>query len=141
MSLEKISGGISKVLSIVVGVLFLAGGLLFFFKYDPDAYDMQTTGTVVELEDHYEFIGDEEELVTTAYIDYTVGDKTYEHVEYFEYHTGMKVGDTVEFYYMSSDPSQIAGSDKNAGPYIGLAFAVAGAAVIVFTIIRIVRKK
>ena len=130
----------SKIISIIVGVMFLAGGLLFFFKYDPDAYDMQGTGTVVDIVESYEMVGDDDQFTYTVFIDYEVNGEKYERIEYFEYHTGMQIGDTVEFYYMSTDPSQIAGSDKNLGPYIGLAFAVVGLVMLVITVVKIVRK-
>ncbi len=131
----------ATVISIVIGLMFLIGGLLFFLKYDPASYDKQATGTIVDIEERYETIGDDDQLVYDVYIDYTVEGKTFEHVEYFEYHTGMKKGDTVTFYYKSTDPSQIAGSDKDMAPYFGLAFAAVGLVMLVVTGIRIVRKK
>ena len=130
----------ANTISIIVGIMFLAGGLLFFLKYDPEAYDMEATGTIAEINEHYELVGNDHQLVHTVYIDYTVGDKTFEHVEFFEYNRKMKVGDTVNFFYMSEDPSQIAGSDKDKAPYFGLAFAVIGFALLVVTGVKIFSK-
>lgn len=137
----KIANFFSKSTSIIIGVLFLVVGLIFFFVYDPAAYDSQGTGTITEITEHYEMVGEEEELMHDVYIDYTAGGKTFEHAEYFEYDSGMKVGDTVEFFYMSSDPSQIAGSSKDKAPYIGLVFAAIGLVMLVITILKIIRRK
>lgn len=131
----------AKSISIIIALMFIVIGSIFFFKYDPDAYDTKGTGKIVEIDEHYEFVGEDNQLVNTVYIDYTVGEEKYEHVEFFEYHSGMKVGDEVEFFYMSDDPSQIAGSDKGATPYIGLAFAIVGVIMLVFTVVKIVKKK
>ena len=125
----------------VVGLLFLVAGLLFFFKYDPDAYDTEVTGTIVDINEHYELVGGDNELQYTVYVDYTVGDKTFSHAEYPGYNSSMKVGNTVNFFCMSSDPSKIAGLDKNAAPYIGLGFAVAGLVILVIAVLQLIRKK
>ena len=125
----------------VVGLLFLVAGLLFFFKYDPDAYDTEVTGTIVDINEHYELVGGDNELQYTVYVDYTVGDKTFSHAEYPGYNSSMKVGDTVNFFCMSSDPSKIAGLDKNAAPYIGLGFAAAGLVLLVIAVLQLIRKK
>lgn len=139
MFLSKVSGIFSRVTSIVIGIIFIVVGLIFFLKFDPDAYDMQTTGVITEIEEHYELIGDDNELMHDVYIDYTVNGEKYEHAPYFSYNSGMKVGDEVEFYYMSEDPAQIAGSDKNATPWFGLGFAVIGFGLTAVTVIKMLR--
>ena len=139
MVFARIMGVVGRVISILVSLMFLVGGLIFFFCYDPAAYDSQGTGTVADIVESFDTAGDMDDTHYDVYIDYTVDGKKYEHVEYFEYHTGMKVGDKVEFFYMSRDPSQIAGSSKNAGPYIGLAFAVVGLVMLVVTVVRMIR--
>ena len=137
----KLSSVLSTVVSIIVGLMFLVIGLVFFLKYDPDAYDTPGTGTIVEIDEHYESIGGENELQHTVYIDYSAGGQKYEHVEFMEYKSRMAVGDQVEFYYMSSDPTQLAGPGKENTPYFGLAFAVIGAGMLVFTVLRTVRRR
>lgn len=131
----------SKIISIIIAVMFLVIGLIFFFKYDPDAYDMQGTGTIAEIVERYETSGDDNRLVYDVFIDYTIDGKEYKHVDFFEYDSSMKEGDKVEFYYMSSDPSQIAGSTKDAAPYIGLGAAVLGFIMLVVTVVKIIKKK
>ena len=137
----KAAGIFSALISLVIGLMFLVGGLIFFLKYDPDAYDMHGTGIIVEIDEHYESIGGENELQHTVYIDYSAGGQKYEHVEFMEYRSRMAVGDTVEFYYMSEDPTQLAGPGKENTPYFGLAFAVIGAGMLVFTVFRTVRRR
>ena len=131
----------SKAVIVLVSVMFIVVGLIFFFNYDPDAYDVKASGTIVEIEEHYEMIGGENELQHTAYIDYQVGRETFRHVPFPSYNSKMKVGDVVEFYYMSSDPSQIAGLDKEKTPYIGLAFAVIGLLMLVVSAVTSLRKR
>ena len=134
------ANALSKIISILVSLLFLVGGLIFFFLYDPAAYDKEGTGTVVDIQEHWETFGEDEQLVSTAYIDYTAEGKTFTHVEYFECDSSTKIGDTVSFYYMSTDPSQIAGSTKDSAPYIGLAFAAVGLIGIVITVIKLFKR-
>lgn len=137
----RVSNVMAKAISIAIGLIFLVVGLIFFLKYDPAAFDTEGTGTIVEINERYEYVGDDAQLVHDVYIDYSVGDETFEHVEFFEYNNGMKVGDTVKFFYMSEDPSQIAGSDKDKAPYFGLAFAVVGLGMLVVTVVKIIRRK
>ncbi len=137
----KFTNVFSKVISVIVGLMFLAGGLLFFFKYDPAAYDTPATGTIVEINEYYDYTGEDSQLMHDVYIDYKAGDEVFEHAPYFEYNSSMKVGDEVEFFYMSSDPSQIAGSNKESSRYFGLAFAVIGLIELIITAVKIVRKK
>ncbi len=116
-------------------------GLIFFFKYDPAAYDTKGTGTIAEIDEYYETVGDDWELVHRVYIDYEAAGKKYEHVDYFEYNDRMKTGDTVTFYYMSEDPGQIAGSDKEYVPYYGLGFAIIGLIMLVVSLIKTIKRK
>ena len=131
----------SKSVSIIVGVMFLVIGLIIFLKYDPAEYDVKATGKIVDIEEHYEYIGDDPKLVRTVFIDYTVDGKKYEHIEFIESDSNMKIGDEVEFFYMSKDPTQIAGTDKEKAPYVGLIFAVIGAIILAVTAIKIIKKK
>ena len=126
----------SKIISFILAVLFIVVGLIFFFKYDPDAYDVKTTGVIVEIEEHWEMVGDDNEIAYTPYIDYTVGDTKYEHVEFPQYDSSMDVGDEVEFFYMSKDPTQIAGTDKAFGKYFGLGIAVIGVIMLAISVIK-----
>lgn len=137
----KFTSALSKVITIIVGLMFLAGGLFFFLKYDPAEYDTPATGTIVEINEYYDTVGEDSQLMHDVYIDYKAGDEVFEHIPYFGYDSSMKVGDEVNFFYMSSDPSQIAGADKESTPYFGLAFAVIGLGVLVVTAVRIIRKK
>ncbi len=130
----------SKAISIIIGLMFLVIGLLFFFKYDPDAYDVEAVGTITDIEEHYETVGDDEQLTHTVYIDYSANGTEYKHAEYFQYNSSMKIGDEVSFCYMSSDPSRIAGSNKALTPYFGLGAAVIGAVMLVIVIVKIVKK-
>lgn len=138
--MSKFTNGYQKIISLIVGLMFFAGGLLFFFKYDPAAYDKQTTGTIVEINEYYDNAGEDNTLMHEVFISYKVGNKKYEHIPYFEYNSKMKEGDRVSFYYMSEDPSQIAGSNKESTPYIGLVFAIIGLGLIVVDVVKMTRK-
>ena len=141
MSQFNIANGFAKTISIIIGVMFLVIGMIFFLIYDPAAYDAQGTGTIVDIEEHYELVGDEDELVNTVYIDYSAGGKKYTHAVFPSYHSGMQVGDAVEFYYMSQDPTQLAGTDKDIAPYFGLAFAVIGFLMLIRLVLRLICRK
>ncbi len=136
----NLAGIFSKAISIIVGLMFIIIGLLLFFNYDPAAYDIPTKGVIVEITDYYEDIGDESQLTHTVYIDYSADGTTYRHVELGEYNSKMKVGDEVDIFYMSSDPAQFARTDKGMTPYFGLIAAVIGAAILVITVIKAIKK-
>ena len=123
-----------RIVGILIGSIFIVVGLLFFKTYDPDAYDVKTMATIVQIDEEYDII--DEEYDYTVYVDYIANGKEYKNINYGAYNSSMDVGDEVELYYMSSDPTQIATPDKDIAPYIGLGAAVIGAGIIVFSIIK-----
>lgn len=138
---EKNLNFMAAAIAFPVAIAFLILGSVFFLKFDPAAYDVKATGTIVAIDEYYESIGGENELMHTVYIDYSAGGKKYTHVVFPSYHFGMQVGDAVEFYYMSQDPTQLAGTDKDIAPYFGLAFAVIGFLMLIGLVLRLIRRK
>ena len=141
MNKTRIATIMSRTVSIIISVMFIVIGLIFYFKFDPSDFDVKASGTIVEIDEHYESIGGDNELVHTVYIDFFAGMKKYEHIDFGSYNSKMKVGDTVEFYYMSTDPTQIAGLNKEKVPYIGLAFAIIGFILLVVEVFIVIRRK
>ena len=127
------------IITVAVSAVFIVVGLVFFTSYDPSVYDVKATGTITDMDEHYESIGGDNELVCDVYIDYVADGKNYEHVEFGEWNSGMRLGDEVEFWYMSSDPAKIASAGKDAAPYFALAFAIVGFVILAVTIIRGIR--
>lgn len=128
--------------SILVGLLFLAIGLIGFFRFDPDAYDVSTVATISRIEETTEYDSSTESFNTvhTVYIDYTAGGQRFEDVEYGSYNSSMREGNHLKIYYMSDDPSCITGEDKEKVPYFFLGGAVLGAVMLGVDIVRLRRK-
>lgn len=124
--------------AIPFGALFLIVGLLTLFTFNPKEYNGTTTATIVDFEQQTG-VGDENNDIIT-YVDYSVDGVRYTHVPYNSYNFTMDVGDEVNIYFKTSDPSQIAAPGKNIIPFVGIGAAVLGAAVLVGSL-RIGRKK
>ena len=136
-----------KLVSIVLSVVFIAGGVAFIVLgihqiSTKDLYDSTVTATVVDVEENLDTITDPENAETnvTVYIDYEVDGVKYEHVEAPEYDSSMKVGDTMEILYQSKDPSKYSGQNigQTAAIFIGLGavLAIAGCAATVKAITK-----
>ena len=134
-------GILVRVMTLLVAVVMIVIGTIFFVKFDPDAYDTKGIGKIVEIEEHYESIGGDNELQHTVYIDYQAGKERYQHVAYPAYNSKMQIGDTVEFYYMSDDPTSMVTGNKNLVPYIGLAFAVIGLIMVLVPVARFILRR
>ena len=119
----------SRRFCLLFGLLFLVVGTLTFFTFDPKDYDRTTTGTIVDFA--YRSDPGDDSVTTVVYVDYTADGSRYEHAEYPGYNFTMDIGDEVKLYYMSSDPSQIAGPGKNLMPYVSAAAAIMGAVFFV----------
>ena len=137
----KIASAYIKVFNIVFGILFLVIGLLFFFKFDPAVYDKTATASITGIDEYYDMVGGENTLCHDVYVSYAADGVTYKDVILGSYHSGMKVGDSVEILYMSEDPSQITTGNPSFVPYFGLGAAIIGAGSIIVTIIRTIKRK
>lgn len=137
--MSKISVVMVRIIPFLIGIVFIVLGITFFLRFKPEAYDAKATGRIARIEQHYESIAGENEIINTVYVDFTAGDKKYENVELKEYNPFMKVGDDIEIFYMTSDPTKIIGAGKDNVPYFGLGFALIGLAVIVIELIKIKR--
>lgn len=122
--MENIVKIFSSVIAIIVGLMFMAGGLFFFFTFDPDEYDMETTGTIVEITEEYNI--QNEVWDYTPYIDYDAMGQKFKHVAYDTYKSSMEVGDEVVVYYKHGHPEEFVGGDKDSAKIVGLVFAIAG---------------
>lgn len=118
----------SSAITIIVGIMFMAGGLLLFFTFDPDAYDMETTGTIVEITEEYDQIN--ETWNYTPYIDFDAMGQKLTNVPYDTYKSSMKVGDEVVVYYKHGHPEEYVGEDKGFARIFGLIMAAVGFVVM-----------
>lgn len=110
---------------VVVGIVFVVSGISTIAN--KDKYDTQITATVVDIQQEWETSADPDEpdrLVNTAYIDYEVDGKKYEHVLAPEQDDNMKVGDTVDILVQSANPEKISSLNPTSG---GVVFIIVGA--------------
>lgn len=112
-------------LAVVAGVVFVISGIHTLLN--KDLYDSTVTAVIVDAVEEWDYSDpDSSRLITTYYIDYTVGGQKFEHVESPESDSSMKIGDTVEILYQSKDPSKISAKNITTGAVI---FIAAGAVV------------
>ncbi len=127
--MKKLVGILMSVFAVVAGIIFVISGIKTIA--DKDLYDTPVTATVVDVQEELETATDPDDtdrLVKTAYIDYEVNGKKYEHVLAPEQDESLKVGDTVEILCQSKDPSKISGKNPAKG---GAIFIALGAAVAI----------
>ena len=127
--MKKIISIIMSIAAVVFGIIFVISGIKTIAE--KDLYDSTVTATVVDIQEEWETSADPDEpdrLVQTAYIDYEVDGKKYEHVQAPEQNDNMKVGDTVDILYQSKNPEKISGQNPTAG---GIIFIVLGALVAI----------
>ena len=129
----------AKIICVLIGIVFIVIGTIVAVTANPKAYDKETTGIIVHIDEHWETHVDEDDLVHDVYIDYTVDGKTYTNVQYPEYKAGMQVGDEVKVYYQSENPLLIAGEGKDLLPVFGIGFAVIGLIMIAVSVISFLK--
>lgn len=140
--MKRIIPIIMSLAAVVFGVVFVVNGISTIAHKDD--YDATVKATVVDIQEEWETSADPEEpdrLVHTAYIDYEVDGKKYEHVLAPEQKDDMKIGDTVDILYQSKDPSKISAPNPAKG---GIIFIVLGALVAIvgcFSAVRTLFKR
>jgi len=129
--MKKTISIIMSVAAVVFGVVFAVTGIKTISE--KDLYDTQITATVVDVQEEWESSADPDEadrLVNTAYIDYEIDGKKYEHVPAPEQDDNIKVGDTVDILVQSKNPEKISGLNPTKGGVIfivlGILVAIAG---------------
>ncbi len=129
--MKKTINIIMSVAAVVFGIVFAVSGIKTISE--KDLYDTQITAAVVDVQEEWESSADPDEadrLVNTAYIDYEINGKKYEHVPAPEQDDNIKVGDTVDILVQSKNPEKISGLNPTKGGVIfiilGVLVAIAG---------------
>ncbi len=120
--MKKFAPVIFSILAVIFGTVFIVSGITTL--KNKNLYDSTVNATVVDIQEEWQTVGEDDQLVTTYYIDYEVNGVKYEHVECPESNGNMKVGDTVEILYQSKDPSKISGRNITSK---GIIFIAGGA--------------
>lgn len=141
--MKKFFPVVISIAAVIVGVIFAFNGIKTI--YEKDLYDTQITATVVDVQDEWETLGDPDDtgrLVHTAYIDYEVGGKKFEHVIAPEQNNNLKTGDTVEILVQSGNPEKISALNPAKDGVIFIAVgALAAVAGCVSTIRFFIKKR
>ena len=133
--MKKFLPVILSILVVVFGIVFVVSGITTL--KNKDLYDSAVNATVVDIQEEWQTVGEDDQLVNVYYIDYEVDGVKYEHVECPESNGDMKVGDTVEILYQSKDPSKISGHNITSS---GVIFIAVGAVVALGGCFAIVKK-
>lgn len=129
--MKKTISIVMSVAAVVFGIVFAVSGIKTISE--KDLYDTQITAAVVDVQEEWESSADPDEadrLVNTAYIDYEINGKKYEHVPAPEQDDNIKVGDSVDILVQSKNPEKISGLNPTKGGVIfivlGILVAIAG---------------
>lgn len=129
--MKKTISIVMSVAAVVFGIVFAVSGIKTISE--KDLYDTQIKATVVDVQEEWESSADPDEadrLVNTAYIDYEIDGKKYEHVPAPEQDDNIKVGDSVDILVQSKNPEKISGLNPTKGGVIfivlGILVAIAG---------------
>ena len=136
--MKKILPIVMSIAAVVLGIIFVVSGIKTISE--KDLYDTQITATVVDVTEEWQEAVNEDEadhIEKTAYIDYEVDGKKYEHVLSPEQDDNLKVGDTVDILVQSKNPEKISSLNPTKG---GVIFIVLGALVAVAGCVTIIRK-
>ena len=123
--------------AIVFGVVFAISGIKTISE--KDLYDTQIKATVVDVQEEWESSADPDEpdrLVNTAYIDYEINGKKYEHVLAPEQDDDLKLGDTVDILVQSKNPEKISALNPTKG---GVIFIVLGVLVAIAGCVSVIK--
>ena len=132
--MKKYTPIIFSVLAVVFGIVFIISGITTL--KNKDLYDSTVTATIVDIQEEWQTVGEDQQLETVYYIDYEVDGTKYEHVECPESNGKMKVGDTVEILYQSKDPSKISGHNITGNGILFIAFGAAALLGGCFAVIK-----
>ena len=143
MSLANVLSARSKVRAVRSSVAFVLIGIFFIVcaciaLRAPKADWVDAQGTVAEIQEEYDVIN--EETVYHVFVDYTVEGKSYTHVQYGSYHTGMQEGDAVSLQYNAANPAEIQAPGSVSIPYILIGVGVLAIVLGVVILVREVRK-
>ncbi len=139
--MNRIISIVMSIAAVVFGVVFAVSGIKTVSE--KDLYDTQIKATVVDVQEEWESSADPDQpdsLVNTAYIDYEVNGKKYEHVLSPEQDESLKIGDTVDILVQSKNPEKISALNPSKGGVIfivlGVLVAIAGCVSVIKAFIR-----
>ena len=113
-----------KSIPIFIVAVLLAAAAIFILTRPKVDYKI-CTGTIVDIQEHYNYTGDAPSTEYTVLIDYTVDGKEYKNAEYFGYDSSMKVGGKVKVYYNPENPEEIQAEGYQSVPYVFLGVSAA----------------
>lgn len=140
--MKRIISIIMSIGAVVVGIIFVISGIKTIAE--KDLYDTQITATVVDVQQEWESSADPEEpdrLVDTAYIDYEIDGKKFEHVLSPEQNDNLSVGDTVDILVQSKNPEKISALNPTTGGVIFIAVGALAALLGCVSTIRLLIKR
>lgn len=115
----------NKLFPFIFGFLFVAVGLLTLFTFNPKEYDSKTEATITDF--GYDYTTGDEDVQTYCIVKYRAKGKEYRDVRVDYYDFTLDVGDTIEIYYKSTDPSEITTKGKDLMPFVSIGAIAVGA--------------
>ncbi len=115
----------SKIFKLLFGLVFVAGGIFVIVISGVrishrHLYDSRTQAVISEILEEPDYGEDSFGYTYTVYVDYEIGGKRYEHVEFPAYNSGMQEGDSIDILYRSDDPGKIETPDNLSASVIGI---------------------
>lgn len=130
---------LTAVITLIIGIVFIVGGILILSKNANTDY-AEITGTIVDITEEWNPSAnvDEDQYDHHTFVDYTVDGKEYKHVELGQYDSSMEIGDKVDFLYNVDNPAEIS---SKGGNIFGIVAIGIGILSILFGIISFLRKR
>lgn len=136
----RISGIVSKAISVWMSLSFVAVGILFIvvsiLAMRAPKVDFATAkAVIVDIQEDYDF--DIEEYTYQVFVDYRADGNTYKHAELGSYDSSMKIGDKVDIEYEIGDPTHI--QTPGSGKIVYITLGVGILAVLFGTVMTVKR--
>lgn len=124
----------NKLFPFMFGLLFIVVGSLALFTFNPKEYDGKTEAIITDFGYEYD-TGIDDNVNVYLIVKYEVKGKTYNDVRVDYYHVGLDVGDTIEIYYKTTNPSEVTGPGKDLMPIVSIAAIALGTISVFFGVI------
>ena len=138
--MKKVFSIVFAVVMVVFGVIAAVSGVKKM--QSKDLYDAAATATIVGIEREWQGVDEDgfDQYDYHVYVDYEIDGQKYEQKEYPGYSSSMKVGDTLDILYQSSNPENFCEKNITGNSMImigvGVVLALAGVFLAVKAIVR-----
>ncbi len=132
----RISGKLMTVILFLVSAAFIITGILGSVSTNSITSKAETTyAKITDVDSYRDITVKKSKTKYTVYVDYMVCGKDYTHVKLGTYNSPMTLGEHIEIYYDSDDPSRIS-DGKQSYNFVPIATGVVLMGIAIFKFIK-----